>query len=89
MPRHRYRITITPTTRHVAAVEFDHVDDEDWVRTLEAAQRLPGLCADSRTGVCVGLRLLERAAAECGDDTFAELRPALDALRARLKPSCG
>jgi len=89
MARHRYRVTVTPVEKdglHCAgrcAIEFEHAGDEDWMRLLEGAQRLPGLSADERAALVIGAALFADVAdrhRSAGDPSDATVRARIDTL---------
>ncbi|WP_369916086.1 DUF3861 family protein [Xanthomonas sp. NCPPB 3005] len=92
----RYRITVTPIEadglqcQGRCTIEFEARCRQDWMRLLEAAQRHPGLHGDERAALTVGTQLLRGLSERSGSEAqalLAPLRPALDAILARLAPT--
>lgn len=87
---HRYRITITPIEPDGlpcsgrCTIEFEHRDDADWMRQLEALQRQRGLDGDERAALAIGLRLLDGLSQRQNGDAFRQLHAHLQAFAGKL-----
>ncbi|MFT3763392.1 MAG: DUF3861 domain-containing protein [Pseudoxanthomonas sp.] len=89
---HRYRITVTPIEKDGlpcsgrCSIEFEHRDNDDWMRLLESVQRRRGLDGDERAALTIGLRLLDGLSRRHADNAaFAALRPQLENFARELK----
>lgn len=85
MPRHRYRITVTPVRSDGlpcsgrCSIEFERASTRDWMRQLEADHRLRGMAGDEGVALTIGLLLLDSLDASRLPPPLAALAACLDA----------